>query len=87
MVCFPGCHGGEGGEEEKEEACGEGLGRKREGMFVGESTKSPVHVEFLLMSCYRACVGACICTYNIERVSHLCTYGCVCSAVTWLIFN
>ena len=40
MACFPGCHGGEGREQGKEER----LGRKEEDMSVGELTKSNVHV-------------------------------------------
>ena len=40
MVCFTGCHGGEGREEGKEEGeLGDSrLGSKEEDMFVGEST-------------------------------------------------
>ena len=46
MVCFPGCHGGEGQAEGKKVGdVGEGLGKEEEDMSVGESTKSPVHVD------------------------------------------
>ena len=46
MLCFPGCHGGEGREEgNKEGEVGEGSGRREEDMSVGESTKSTVHVH------------------------------------------
>ena len=45
MVCFPGCHGGEGREEGKEEGQGgEGVGRKEANMSVGKSAKATVHV-------------------------------------------
>ena len=45
MVCFPGCHGEEGREEGEEGEFGEGLRRRQVDMSVGESTKSPVHVD------------------------------------------
>ena len=39
MTAFPGCHGGEGREEGKEEGeLGERFGSKEEDMFVAEST-------------------------------------------------
>ena len=41
---FPGCSGGEGREEGREEGeFGEGSGRKEEAMCVGESTTATVH--------------------------------------------
>ena len=49
-VFFPGCHGGDGREEGREEVeFRERSGRKEEVMSVGESTTSTVHVT---------CVGA-----------------------------
>ena len=62
MVCFPGCHGGEGREEGVNEGeVGEGLGRREEDTSVGESTKSTVHVRVTCMT------YACTCTYMFTR--------------------
>lgn len=61
---FPGCLGGEGREEGREEGeFREGSGRKEEAMSVGESTTSTVHVTCMTYAC------TCGCTSVTELVS------------------